>query len=95
VFLGTSVPVADSGDPDRLRQLLAGLLQRPPFCAIVAEHGVALGAECSRTVEAMLACCALVALRLESTHDIRYLATADVSAIANWDMERHRIGIQK
>jgi len=43
----------------------------------------------------MLACCALVALRLESTHDIRYLATADVSAIANWDMERHRIGIQK
>ncbi len=95
VFLGTAVPAIDGHDPAGLRQSLEALLLQRPHCAIVGGHGVVLGAECSRTVEAMLACCALVALRLDSAEGINYLSAADVAAIANWDMEKHRIGIQK
>lgn len=90
VFLGGSLPIVPCESESSTRGVIKARLTSPPYCVIVKGRAVLLGDKCSTTAEAMLACCALVALRQHDLALIRYLPNEEVEALGTWDMEKFR-----
>lgn len=90
VFLGKSLPrVPYQGDHAR-HDVVETRLAMPPHCVIIEDQGVLLGDKCTAATEAMLACCALVALRQHDLALVRYLPAEEVEALSTWEMEKFR-----
>jgi rhamnose utilization protein RhaD (predicted bifunctional aldolase and dehydrogenase) len=90
VFLGSRVPIVAATDVATGSVALQKALMTTPHCAIVADKAVLLGTHCSAATEAMLACCALVAIRLDPAVPVARLAVAEVDALRSWDVEQFR-----
>jgi rhamnose utilization protein RhaD (predicted bifunctional aldolase and dehydrogenase) len=70
------------------------MLGEAPAYLVAPNEGVLLSKRISRGARAMLQCLALVCSRISTedldTRRVRYLSTADVAALLNWDAEVYR-----
>lgn len=90
VFLGGRIPMAPGSNGAGVSEELLAILATPPYCAIVPGRAVVLGQRCTPATEAMLAACALVAMRLDDTVSVTRLAAQEIDALRSWDLEKLR-----